>query len=139
MSRFRRLSALSLIYEQLEKCEEPELIWEAAVMDNTLDDISSLKFLQAIGLKLDKSLSGSKIDDRETSIKVMQKIMREGRAKNSVRCTSIDHAAKVATELGLSIDTLGHIKRLHEAIWYGCVICICICFCICICINIMLV
>ena len=122
MSRFLRLSALSLIYEQLEKCEEPELIWEAAVMDNTLDDISSLKFLQAIGLKLDKSLSGSKIDDR---------------------CTLIDHAAKVATELGLSIDTLGHIKRLHEAIWYGCVICICICFCfcicICICINIMLV
>ena len=76
MSRFRRLSALSLIYEQLEKCEELELIWEAAVMDNTLDDISSLKFLQAIGLKLDKSLSGSRIDDRETSIKVMQKNIR---------------------------------------------------------------
>jgi hypothetical protein len=104
------------LYAVLRTCPEPEIVAEAAALKAVLEDPSALAWLRSVGLKVDPRLLG-KDSNLVVAREEMEAIVvgRRNRS-NSVRAISVEHAAAVATRLGLQAGRHGDIQRLAHAI-----------------------
>ena len=123
MTRFQRKTALTCLYAVLSpdssaggaRCPEPELVMEHAILETVLGNPHTLLLLQSLGLEVEPSLVADREGDTAVSTKAMKTILAGGR-NSCLRGTSVEHAATVATELGLVHQHFGHLQRLKDAI-----------------------
>lgn len=116
MSFPERLKALGHLYAVLRTCPEPEVVAEAAAMKAVLKDPSARAWLRSVGLRVDPKLL-EKDNDRLVAQKEMEAIVIGRRNKsNAVRAISVEHAAAVATRLGLQAGRHGDMQRLVNAV-----------------------
>ena len=123
MTSRQRKTALRRFYAVLSpdhsvggaRCQEPELVVEALILETVLSDRNSCLLLQSLGLKVEPSLLSDLESDINVSNELMNEILVQGR-NASLRWLSVEHAAKVADKLELDVDHHGSVGRLMTAI-----------------------
>lgn len=112
MSRFRRKNALALLYSSITPCKEPELVAEAVILSDLIEDRNLFLLLQSLGLQGGMDLAGRKLRDKSVAQELMEQMVASGRNLTAIRPLAVDHAVLVINTLKLSMDRRGDIRRL---------------------------